>query len=268
VLYCAAYATTERTSNMNSDVAAVLVERGEHLFRAAPKPFVFAGVPAADALLSDLAQHPHAFVLACVMDRQIKAERAWLIPYRVSEALGGFSFERLLQLSLDDIRTLLSIPEPLHRFPGEMSRNFHDAIRHIHTAYGGNAARIWSETPSSAEVVIRFLQFRGVGPKIATMAANILAREFKIPLANYFAIDVSADVQVRRVFWRLGLTAEKAGTDEVIYTARALHPAFPGIVDLPAWEIGRTWCRPQGPRCSECYMRPVCRTGRTTGSMG
>ena len=43
-----------------------------------------AGVPAADALLSDLAHHPHAFVLACVMDRQIKAERAWLIPYRVA----------------------------------------------------------------------------------------------------------------------------------------------------------------------------------------
>jgi len=268
VLYCAAYATTERTFEMNSDIAAILVERGEQLFRAAAKPVVFAGVPAADALISDLAQHPHAFVLACVMDRQIKAERAWLIPYRVSEALGGFAFERLLQLPLDDVRTLLTVPEPLHRFPAEMSRNFHEAIGLIQTAYGGNAARIWSDTPSSAEVVIRFLRFRGVGPKIATMAANILAREFKVPLADYFAIDVSADVHVRRVFWRLGLTTEKAGTDEVIYTARALHPAFPGLMDLPVWEIGRTWCRPQEPRCAQCYMRPVCTTGRMIRSVG
>lgn len=251
---------------MNSDIAAILVQRGEQLFRAEPKPTVFTGVSAADALLSDLAHYPHAFVLACVMDRQIKAERAWLIPYRVSEALGGFSFERLLRLSLDDIKTLLTVPEPLHRFPAEMSRNFHDAIGLIQTAYGGHAARIWSDTPSSAEVVLRFLRFRGVGPKIATMAANILAREFKIPLADYYSIDVSADVHVRRVFWRLGLTTETARPEEAVYTGRALHPAFPGLMDPPTWEVGRTWCRPQEPRCSECYMRPVCRTLNETAT--
>ena len=44
----------------------------------------------ADALLNDLAHHPHAFVLACVMDRQIKAERAWAIPYRLARFSAGF----------------------------------------------------------------------------------------------------------------------------------------------------------------------------------
>jgi endonuclease III len=253
---------------MNSDIAAILIRRGEQIFNAEPKPTVFTGVPAADTLLNDLAHHPHALVLACVMDRQIRAERAWLIPYRVSEALGGFSFDRLLQLSLDDIKTLLTVPEPLHRFPAEMSRNFHEAIATIQTTYGGHADRIWSDTPSSAEVVSRFLRFRGVGPKIATMATNILAREFKVPLADYYSVDVSADVHVRRVFGRLGLTAESAGLEEVIYTARALHPAFPGLIDLPAWEIGRTWCRPRVPRCAECYMHSVCSTGLPTGLAG
>jgi endonuclease III len=253
---------------MNSDIAAILVQRGKQLFSSEPKPTVFTGVPAADALLNDLAHHPHAFVLACVMDRRIRAERAWLIPYRVSEGLGGFSFERLLQLSLDDVRTLLTVPEPLHRFPAEMSRNFHEAIATIQTAYGGHADRIWSDTPSSAEVVSRFLRFRGVGPKIATMATNILARDFKVPLADYYSADVSADVHVRRVFWRLGLTTGQDRPEEAIYAARALHPAFPGLMDFPAWEIGRGWCRPQEPRCSECYMRPVCGTGGMTAAVG
>lgn len=253
---------------MNSDIAAILVRRGEQLFRAEPKPIAFAGVPVADALLRDLAHHPHAFVLACVMDRQIKAERAWLIPYRVSESLGSFAFERLVQLSLDDVKALLTIPEPLHRFPAEMSRNFYEAVGLIQTAYAGDAARIWSDTPSSAEVVRRFLRFRGVGPKIATMATNILARDFKIPLADYYSVDVSADVHVRRVFRRLGLTAESARVEEVIYTARVTRPAITGLIDLPAWEIGRTWCRPRAPRCSECYMQPVCMTGLPTGLAG
>ncbi len=247
---------------MNSEIAALLVQRGEDLFKADRKQVVFTKDPSADALLNDLDRHPHAFVLACVMDRQIRAERAWLIPYRISQALGGFSFELLRALSLDEVRRLLTVPQLLHRFPEEMSRNLHNAIELISTEYDGDAARIWRDSPSSAEVVIRFLRFRGVGPKIATMAANILARDFKIPLADYYSVDISADVQIRRVFWRLGLISEGAATEEAIYAARALHPAFPGLMDFPTWEIGRKWCRPKNPRCVDCYMRVLCPTGR------
>lgn len=248
---------------MGSDIAAKLVERGEQLFQALPTPVVFTKNPEADALLNDLTGHPHAFVLACVMDRQIKAERAWVIPYRLAQALGSFSFDRLLEVSAEELKKHF-VELQLHRFPETMSRNLYDAIRHIGSAYGGQAAEIWQGRPSSAEVVFRFLQFAGVGPKIATMAANILARNFKVPLADHYSIDISADVQVRRVFWRLGLVSEGASTDAVIYRARALHPQFPGLMDFPAWEIGREWCRPVQPQCSRCYMSMVCPTGRTS----
>jgi endonuclease III len=141
-----------------------------------------------------------------------------------------------------------------------MSRNFYDAVQRIATEYEGDAARIWSDRPSSADLVYRFLQFRGAGPKIATMAANILARDFKVPLADYFSIDVSADVHVRRVFRRLGLVDKDAAIEEVIYRARGLHPQFPGLMDVPTWEIGREWCRPSSPLCGECYMNDLCPT--------
>jgi endonuclease III len=200
------------------------------------------------------------------MDRQIRAERAWLIPHLISQKLGGFSFSRLRALSLEDVRELLSRPEPLHRFPEAMSRSFHGAVEHITDAYAGDASRIWRDKPPSAEVVLRFLRFRGVGPKIATMAANILARDFKVPLADHYSIDVSADVHVRRVFTRLGLVGEGASLEEIIYSARALSPDFPGLVDFPAWEIGRTWCRPMSPNCAECYICPVCPTGAGTAA--
>ena len=32
----------------------------------------------ANAFLNDLEKYPHAYVLACCMDRQTKAERAWM----------------------------------------------------------------------------------------------------------------------------------------------------------------------------------------------
>ena len=245
-----------------SKIARLLVERGQELFRGPRAPIKFTGIPAADNLLDDLDGHPHAFVFGCVMDRQMKAERAWLIPYRFAQKLGDFGFDTLRELSLEQVHNLMTRPEPLHRFTQGMSRNFYEAISRIAEEYDGDASRIWSGQPSSAEVVYRFLQFRGAGPKIATMAANILARDFKIPMADYYSIDISADVHIRRVLYRLGLIEKKATVEVTVYRARALHPEFPGLLDFPAWEIGRTWCKPKAPLCGECYMRELCPVGQ------
>ena len=42
----------------------------------------------ADDLITDLDNYPHAYVLACLMDRQITAERAWIIPYQIFKEIG------------------------------------------------------------------------------------------------------------------------------------------------------------------------------------
>lgn len=46
--------------------------------------------PPAAALVQDLDAHPHAFVLGCVADRQVPADRAWELPWRLSQRVGGF----------------------------------------------------------------------------------------------------------------------------------------------------------------------------------
>jgi endonuclease-3 len=251
-----------------AQVAEQLLEHGRELHRTRPSPVHFTQLPEANALVNDIARYPHAFVLACIMDRQVKAERAWTIPYEVQERVGGFSFTTLAALTPRQIARHLVKPKPLHRFPARMASYFHSAIRRIEHQYQGDASRIWQCKPSSAEVVRRFLAFDGVGPKIATMAANILARDFKIPMSDYYSIDISVDVHVRRVFARLGLVAKNASAEELIYTARAIEPSFPGLLDLPAWEIGRHWCKPRRPLCSECYMCRTCPTARAERPSG
>jgi endonuclease III len=237
-----------------------LVKRGLTLFKAEKQLVEFIKIPAANALLNDLTGHPHAYVLACIMDRQVKTERAWLLPYKISEKLGDFSIGTLSRLSRADIYRLMTNPESLHRFADNMSGFFYSAVQWIEKRYANDASLIWSNKPSSAEVVYRFLEFEGVGPKIASMATNILAREFKIPFSDYFSIDISADVHVRRVFSRIGLCPPNATIEQVIYKARALYPEFPGIMDSPCWEIGRSTCKPHNPICNECYMQDVCKT--------
>ena len=75
-----------------SEIRGILLDRGLELFQT-PRAFrEFAGEPEADRLLNDIEGTPHAFVIACVMDRQIKAQLAWQIPYRFVEKLGDFEF--------------------------------------------------------------------------------------------------------------------------------------------------------------------------------
>lgn len=227
-------------------IADKLVNRGKTLFDAPEQPIQFTGNNEADTLLNDLDRYPHAFVLGCVMDRQVKSEKAWMIPHSISEKLGGFTMENLSQLSLENVIRLMS---GLHRFPERMSQKFHSAVRLISNQYGGNAALIWLGGPSSAEVVYRFLEFDGISPKIANMAANTLARDFKLPFSDYFSIDISADVHVQHVFGRLGLCPANTSVERVIYKARSLHPRFPGMLDLPCWEIGKNWCNRRKREC-------------------
>ncbi len=47
-----------------------LLEKGNELFSAPPARIDFSGDAQADELTNDIGQVPHAFVLACVMDRQ------------------------------------------------------------------------------------------------------------------------------------------------------------------------------------------------------
>lgn len=208
--------------------------------------------------LNDIENTPQAYVLACLMDRQIKAERAWSIPYRIKEIIGSFEIDELASVSLEEYKNIFN-KNTLHRFNDTMAGVFYSAVHDIKNKYDGNASRIWSNNPSSAKVVYEFLQLKGSGKQIATMAANILARQFKVPFSDYYSIDISPDVHILKVMRRTGLVDREADLDSVIYKARELYPPFPGIIDFSCWEIGRTWCRKNNPNCNECIIRTDCK---------
>lgn len=136
---------------------------------------------------------------------------------------------------------------------------FYEGIQKIHNDYNDDAARIWKGKQSSSTVVYRFLEFKGAGIKIATMAANILSREYHIEMRDYYSIDISPDVHVRRIFYRLGLISDQTNQDMVIYKARELNPDFPGVIDFACWKIGRSYCHPKHPDCKECPLKNCCK---------
>jgi endonuclease-3 len=239
-------------------VVSILPEKGKSIFEQPASRIDFTGISDADILLNNIIIYLHFFVLACVMDRQIQAIRSWIIPYKISKEIGGPEFFSISEARFQTNEETFE-KERLHRFNNMIARNFYEATQRIHNIYSDNASNIWKDTPSSAAIVYRFLQFQGVGPKIETMAANILAREYKVPMSDYFSIDISVDTHVKRVFKRLRLVSKVATNDEVIYRARDFSPEFLGLFDLPCWAIGNSWCHARKkPDCGKCFMDAVC----------
>lgn len=226
---------------------------------------VYAASSADEKAIRDLQHRPHFFVLACVMDSQIRYERAMAIPHIVAKELGDDSFRAFADRPLEYYTNLFHA-KSLHRYNDRMSRAFYLAVKRIEEQYDSDAGRIWSDTPSSAELVSRFLEFDLVGIKIATMAANVLARDFKTPLKDKYSIDISPDVHIKRVFYRMGLLPLSEGASfsemdstKVIYKAREINPEFPGILDLLCWQIGEQRICTNGIcRCGECKLNSIC----------
>ena len=209
--------------------------------------------------LNDLKHFPHLFVLACIMDRQIKAERAWAISGLIAKKIGSYKIEDMAKISLSQYQDIFKKLK-LHHYNDKLAECFYQGVQKIMTDYHGNAAKIWHNKPSSATVVYRFLEFKGVGIKIATMATNILARQFKIKLSDYYSIDISPDVHIKRIFYRTGLIhkQDKDNIDMIIYKAREINPKFPGLIDIACWHIGRNWCTERKALCHQCPINKHC----------
>ncbi|WP_083773167.1 hypothetical protein [Methanolacinia petrolearia] len=213
------------------EIAKLLICEGEKQLNNPPDYIEFTYTEPADTYLNDLKNHPHHFLLACIMTPQIRANRAFGIPCQISEKIGGYAFKSFLKTSKEEFINIFQ-ELSLHCFNERCGRTTSLVIQRIAEEYDGNAANIWSDNPSSCAVVRRMLEFYGAGIKVATMTANVLARDFRVPMSDMVCIDVSPDVHVKRVFLRLGLINENDGPDVLIYKARELNPKYPGIFDL------------------------------------
>lgn len=207
----------------------------------------------ADRLLLD---DPFAFLLGVIADYHIRAERAWRFPYELRARLGYLDPHRIAQ-EPDAVRRAVDTPPKLHRYVANVSAWAVAAARIVCNRYQGEAAGIWNDNPTARELQQRFQEFPGIGPKKAAMAVLILERDRGVPIRDMDGSDIAYDVHVRRVFLRTRL-AQFDNKDHMIAVARSAHPHRPGDIDLPAWLIGRNWCRPSFPLCASCPLSAVC----------
>ncbi len=214
---------------------------------------VFTRDSEADRLLMD---DPFAFLIGVIVDYQMPAERAWILPHRLKLRLRGWGPTYLAEHA-DEVVAAFGEPPKLHRFPNQTPRFVVAGARRVLDAYAGDAARIWNDEPTAAILQQRLREFAGISQKKAAMAVELLERDLGVTVRELGGSDVAYDVHLRRVMLRTGL-AERDAVDHMVAVARVLHPERPGELDFPLWDIGRSWCHKTDPQCAPCVLADVC----------
>lgn len=210
----------------------------------------------------------NAFVLGVMLDRSVDAHWAWNAAERIQDLLGDPSDVRALWVRLVRMerRRLVGFlrygngGRVFHRHYKTYARQLPLAAQHLLDNYDGDPRRMWNDTHDVTAVRARIDAIPGIGMALSRMAVLMLARDYGV-LGGRAALphlDVKPDIHVVRVFRRCGFTPRGASRLDVVAVAQKLHPAFPAALDAPAFNLGRTWCRPTRPKCTDCPLYPVC----------
>ena len=193
--------------------------------------------------------NPNGYLMAVVLDQGMKAEKVWAMPNKLF-----WQWDRMDLIAEADVEDLAKDLKVVGcRYFNNMAKFIKHDAQMLMDKYSGWAENIWMDYPTSVQMYERFLEFKGIGQKKASMAVNILVRDCEVPVSDKRGIDVSYDKHIRQVFLRSGL-AKRDDMNHIVDVARTEYPEYPGILDKPAWYIGRDWCFNQNPDCQNCPL--------------
>ncbi len=201
-------------------------------------------------------KNPFAFLIAMAFDRGMRWERAYQIPVEI-EQKGCLDPKQLAGMTNTELCKLLEGLKIKPRYGAiEGSKTLADAAHLVCEKFDGDAAAIWTSS-SPCEVEKTLQKIHGISAGIASMTTRILHEKFGCFKGQERQIDIKPDIHLLRVFKRTGLI-EKKSEGEARKVAQKLNPEFPGALDPPAWEIGKSYCHPKQPDCAECPLTEVC----------
>lgn len=208
----------------------------------------------------------NTFLLCCLLDYQIKADRAWESGGRLVRELrdpedklrGPEEIWATITAFTEEAWKLKFKELSLHRYPAAHKRLWRIG-REICSYFDGDASRIWQDS-RPFDVLCR-LNYIGAGEQISRMIVGALRDVGQIGGKG----DVKADVHVCRVIGRVFLGEQKAPEIATAF-ARQLNPSDPWQMDRTLWLVGSTFCHATKPNCSQCYLSTECAYAKTQGS--
>jgi uncharacterized HhH-GPD family protein len=133
---------------------------------------------AANELLST---NPLALLIGMTLDQQDKLEKAFNSPYVLAQRLGHApTAEELASFDTDELVAIFAKPPALHRFPKSMAGRVQEVCRALVDRYDGDAANLWQDVDSGAELVKRVASLPGFGKQKSQIFTALLGKQFGV----------------------------------------------------------------------------------------
>ena len=141
----------------------------------------FTGDDEADRLL---VQEPLALLIGFALDQQVTVPTAFSGPLKLTERIGALDATTIAAMDPADLEMVFRERPAIHRFPASMAKRVSGLCAHIAERYDGDAARVWTDAATPAELEANLAALPGFGEMKVTTLAAILAKHFDVATAQ------------------------------------------------------------------------------------
>ena len=128
-----------------------------------------------------IASDPMALLVGFELDQRVTVMKAFLGPLALKERLGSIDAATLASADLEPVFFEKPV---IHRYPRSMAKRVHELAVYVRDHYDGDAARIWTDASSPADLRANLGALPGFGEvKIGSMAA-VLFKHFGVEAAR------------------------------------------------------------------------------------
>ena len=143
-----------------------------------PDRLYFTDSDEANALI---ASDPMALLVGFALDQQVTVQKAFAGPLVLRERLGSIDAATLASADLEPV---FRRRPALHRYPRAMARRVHELAVHLRDRYDGDAARVWTQAGSPAELRANLSALPGFGEMKVKALGSVLAKRFGVEAAG------------------------------------------------------------------------------------
>ncbi|MET8858128.1 MULTISPECIES: HhH-GPD-type base excision DNA repair protein [unclassified Streptomyces] len=135
--------------------------------------------PEADELLG---RSPLAALVGMLLDQQVPMEWAFAGPYTIARRMGADDLDahEIASYDPEKFAELLSAKPAVHRYPGSMGKRIHQLCQYLVEHYDGDAAAVWKDAESGAELLRRLKELPGFGAQKAQIFVALLGKQLGV----------------------------------------------------------------------------------------
>jgi uncharacterized HhH-GPD family protein len=134
-----------------------------------------------DAANDLLERDPLALLLGMMLDQQIPMEKAFTSPEVLRERLGTeLDAAAIAGADPELLEEVFRRPPALHRFPAANAKRAQELCSILRDRYDGDAARVWQDATSGADLIARLQELPGFGSQKARIFAALVGKQLGV----------------------------------------------------------------------------------------